>query len=160
MRHHWKSLVCCLLLCFATAAIGGLASRDAATFYAQLVRPEWAPPGWLFAPVWTGLYLMMAAAAWLAWRARGWPAFGPALCLFVLQLVANGLWTWLFFVWKLGALAFAEVLLLWLLVLANTVLFWRTQRLAGLLLLPYLLWVGFACALTWSVWQANPALLG
>lgn len=163
MRTHWKSLACSLLLCFATAAIGALASRNAADFYQQLARPSWAPPGWLFAPVWSSLYLMMAIAAWLVWRARsddtGGTVTRPAL-LFLLQLLANGLWTWLFFEWKLGALAFAEVILLWLLVLITTRLFWRRRPLAGLLMLPYLLWVGFATALTFAVWQANPGLLG
>jgi tryptophan-rich sensory protein len=80
--------------------------------------------------------------------------------LFVVQLVANALWSWLFFAWREGALAFVEVLLLWCLVAATTVAFWRVRVLAGALLIPYLAWVSFASALTLSVWRLNPALLG
>ena len=149
-----------LALAFAAAAIGGIASANAGDFYAQLVRPTWAPPGWLFAPVWTLLYLTMGVAAWLVWRERGFRAARPALTLFVIQLAANALWTWLFFAWRLGGPAFAEVLLLWALILATVVAFWRVRPLAGALLLPYLAWVSFACALTWATWRLNPGLLG
>ena len=83
-------------LAFLTAALGALASLDAAAFYAQLVRPGWAPPAGLFGPVWTALFLAMGVAAWQVWRVGG-PAARPALALFAAQLVANALWSWLFF---------------------------------------------------------------
>lgn len=149
-----------LVLTFAAAALGAVASAQAGTFYLQLVRPEWAPPGWLFAPVWTALYLMMAIAAWLVWRDHGFRRAGAALTLFVLQLTANALWTWLFFVWHQGALAFAEILLLWALIAATLIAFWRLHVLAAILLLPYLAWVSFASALTYATWQLNPGILG
>ncbi len=145
---------------FAAAAAGGLASAGAGAFYAQLARPAWAPPGWLFGPVWSVLYPMMAVAAWLAWRASPGPAVRPALLLYGAQLAANALWSWLFFAGRQGGWALAEVLLLWVLVLATTVAFWRLRRLAGLLLLPYLAWAGFAGALNFALWRANPGLLG
>jgi tryptophan-rich sensory protein len=145
---------------FATAAVGAAASIQAKSFYAGLVRPDWAPPAWLFGPVWTGLYLLMGIAAWLVWRERGFLAAALPLGLFLTQLVANGLWSWLFFVWKLGALAFAEVLMLWLLIAGMVVAFRRVSPLAAGLLLPYLAWVTFASALTYSVWQRNPQVLG
>jgi benzodiazapine receptor len=145
---------------FATAAVGAAASIQAKSFYAGLVRPDWAPPAWLFGPVWTGLYLLMGIAAWLVWRERGFLAAALPLGLFLTQLVANGLWSWLFFVWKRGALAFAEVLLLWLLIAGMVVAFRRVSPLAAGLLLPYLAWVTFASALTYSVWQRNPQVLG
>jgi benzodiazapine receptor len=148
-----------LILAFVAAAIGGLASANAGAFYQQLVRPEWAPPGWLFAPVWSVLYLCMGIAAWLVWRERGFRASGTALVLFMTQLAANALWTWLFFVWQQGALAFAEILILWAMILATLVAFWRVRLLAGALLLPYLAWVTFALALTFATWQLNPRLL-
>ena len=129
---------------FATAAVGAAASIQAKSFYAGLVRPDWAPPAWLFGPVWTGLYLLMGIAAWLVWRERGFLAAALPLGLFLTQLVANGLWSWLFFVWKLGALAFAEVLMLWLLIAGMVVAFRRVSPLAAGLLLPYLAWVTFA----------------
>lgn len=134
--------------------------RAGQTFYLQLVRPEWAPPGWLFAPVWTALYLLMAIAAWLVWRGHGFRRAGGALTLFVVQLAANAVWTWLFFVWHQGALAFAEILLLWLLIAGTIAAFWRLHVFAAVLLLPYLVWVSFASALTWATWQLNPGILG
>ena len=149
-----------LVLTFAAAALGAVASAQAGTFYLNLVRPEWAPPGWLFAPVWTALYLMMAIAAWLVWRDHGFRRAGGALTLFVVQLAVNALWTWLFFVWHQGALAFAEILLLWALIAATLIAFWRLHRVAAILLLPYLAWVSFASALTYATWQLNPGILG
>ena len=149
-----------LLLSFAAAAVGALASASAGEFYRDLVRPSWAPPGWLFGPVWSVLYALMGVAAWLVWRARGFGGARNALLVFVAQLVANALWTWLFFVWRQGGAAFAEILLLSALILATIVLFWRVDRRAAALLVPYLLWVSFASALTLSIWQLNPGLLG
>ena len=149
-----------LLAAFAAAAVGGLASASAGEFYRELLRPSWAPPGWLFGPVWSVLYLLMGIAAWLVWRARGFAGAKSALTVFIVQLLANALWTWVFFVWRLGGLAFAEILLLWVLIAATIGLFWRASRLAAALLLPYLAWVSFACALTLSTWRLNPGLLG
>jgi translocator protein len=148
-----------LLVSFAAAAIGGVASSNAEFFYAQLTRPAWAPPASLFAPVWSILYLFQGVAAWLVWRARGFRGARLALSLFLIQLAANALWTWLFFAWRLGALSFAEIIILWALILATLVTFWRVRPVAGMLLLPYLLWVSFACALTYALWQLNPQLL-
>jgi len=149
-----------LLLVFAAAAIGGLASARAGTFYAELVRPGWAPPGWLFGPVWSVLYALMGVSAWLVWRAQGFAGARCALLLFMAQLGVNALWTWLFFAWHRGALAFAEILLLWVMIVGTIMLFWRISKLAGGLLLPYLAWVTFAAALTYAIWQRNPGLLG
>jgi len=152
-------LLCWLLTTFAFAAVGALASTQAQAFYGQLVRPAWAPPAWLFAPVWTALYLLMAIAAWLVWRAHGLRRAGVALSLFIVQLAANSLWTWLFFVWHQGAVAFAEVLFLWALIVATIVAFRRLHARAALLLLPYMAWVAFACALTYAAWKLNPGIL-
>jgi tryptophan-rich sensory protein len=139
---------------FAAAAIGAIASADAAGFYDSLMKPLWAPPAWLFAPVWSVLYVLMAIAAWLVGKARG------PLGLFLLQLALNALWTWLFFAWKQGAWAFAGIVVLWLLIAATAASFWRVRPLAGALLLPYLAWVTYAAALSFVVWQLNPRLLG
>jgi tryptophan-rich sensory protein len=112
----------------------------------------------VFGPTWTVLYLLMATAAWLVARTGG-PGSGAALTLYVAQLVANAAWTWLFFALRRGAWAFGEVLLLLALVALTLVAFWRVRPVAGVLLLPYLTWVSFATALTWSVWRRNPNLL-
>jgi translocator protein len=149
-----------LLVTFAAGAAGAVASANAAGFYSQLVQPAWAPPAWLFGPVWSVLYAFMGVAAWLVWRRHGFKAAGPALALFVIQLGANALWTWLFFAWRLGGVALFEIAVLWLLIALTIQLFWRLHRLAAVLLVPYLAWVSFAAALNFSLWRANPALLG
>lgn len=158
-RRHALGLLAWLLVTFAAAAVGAFASSNAGEFYGDLVRPTWAPPGWLFGPVWSVLYALMGVAAWRVWRLRGFAGARVALFVFIVQLVANALWTWLFFVWRLGGLAFAEILLLWALILLTMWLFWRVSRLAAALLLPYLAWVSFASALTLSIWQLNPGVL-
>jgi tryptophan-rich sensory protein len=144
---------------FIAGGLGAIASADAAIFYGQLSQPSWAPPAWLFGPVWSVLYVLMGVAAWLVWRKHGFIGASTALRLFGLQLLANALWTWLFFKWHLGAAAFAEILLLWLLIAATIFAFWRLHRLAALMLMPYLAWVSFATALTLSLWQLNASLL-
>lgn len=149
-----------LLLCFAAAALGALASVDAASFYRALVRPAWAPPAWLFGPVWSILYTAMAVAAWLVWREGPTPERRRALLLFVVQLAANALWSWLFFAWRLGGPALAEVLLLWALIVATIIAFKRVRPLAAALLVPYLAWVTFASVLNAVLWRANAPLLG
>lgn len=153
-------LVGWLAATFAAGGIGAIASARATAFYGQLSQPSWAPPAWLFGPVWSALYLFMAVAAWLVWRERGFRAARTALWLFGVQLVANALWTWLFFVLHRGALSMAEIVVLWLLIAATIFKFWPIHRLAALLLVPYLAWVGFAAALTLSLWRLNPGLLG
>jgi tryptophan-rich sensory protein len=101
----------------------------------------------------------MAAAAWLVWRKGGWREARVALSLYVVQLAANALWTWLFFAWHQGTGALLEILLLCALVFATLVAFWRVRRVAGALLVPYAGWVTFAAVLTYTVWRANPAQL-
>ena len=149
-----------LLASFAAAAMGGLASVNAAGFYGDLVRPPWAPPAWLFGPVWSVLFLLMGVAAWLVWRDHGFRGAGAALKLYLAQLLANALWSWLFFAWRQGAFAFAEVVVLWSLIAATIFSFWRLHRLAALLLVPYLAWVSFAAALNFVLWRLNPVVLG
>jgi tryptophan-rich sensory protein len=106
------------------------------------------------------LYILMAVAAWLVWRDHGLSGARVALGLFVVQLIANALWSWLFFVLRRGALSLAEIVLLWLLILATILAFWPLHRLAAMLLVPYLAWVSVASALTLSLWRSNPAVLG
>jgi tryptophan-rich sensory protein len=147
-------------LSYAASAVGAIASIQAQSFYGQLVQPAWAPPPAVFGPVWTLLYTLMAIAAWLVWRNGGFRNHRLALSLFLVQLAFNALWSWLFFAWHLGALAFADILLLWILIVATLLSFWRKRPLAGALLVPYLLWVSFAAALNYSLWQLNPQILG
>ena len=148
-----------LAIVFVAAAIGAAASVEASSFYAQLVRPTWAPPASAFGPVWSVLYLLMGIAVWLVWRERVASQSKTALTLFIVQLCLNSLWSWLFFAWRNGAFAFVDVLVLLVLVAATIAAFWRINRLAAALMLPYLAWVCLASALTWAVWQNNPTLL-
>lgn len=155
----WGGTLAIVLCTAATAAIGGLASAQAGAFYEALRRPAWAPPPWLFGPVWTALYLLMAVAAWLVWRVRARRGVRRALALYGVQLALNALWPWLFFAWRRGAWAFAEVVLLVVVVGATVAAFARVRRRAAALLLPYLAWVTFASALTLAVWRMNPGRL-
>lgn len=150
------------------AALAARSSVSSASFYAQLDKPAWAPPAWLFGPVWSVLYVLMAVAAWRTWRASGTTAGGTpagganargALALYAAQLVLNALWTWLFFERHVGLWATVEVLALWATILATLLAFRRHDRGAAALLVPYLGWVSFASALTIAVWQRNPTLL-
>ena len=146
-----------LLAAFAAGAVGAVASVDAASFYARLDKPSWAPPASVFGPVWAALYALMGIAGWLVWRSPRPKRM--ALVLFGAQLAANALWSWLFFGWRSGFAAAVEVLILLALIAATAATFWHSSRLAAALLLPYLLWVSFASVLTWTVWHRNPALL-
>jgi tryptophan-rich sensory protein len=149
----------CLLTTGGAAFGAAFASRTSAEFYAVLDKPVWAPPAWLFGPVWSVLYVLMAVAAWRVWRAHGFAAARVPLALYGFQLALNALWTWLFFVWRDGPWATAEVLVLWGAIASTAVLFARRDKAAAAMLAPYLAWVSFATALTVSVWQRNPSLL-
>ena len=159
VRRQVVGLLGWAVVTFLAAAMGARASISAAEFYAGLALPAWAPPASVFGPVWTVLYALMALAAWLVSRQGGWRVAKTALVLYLLQLVLNVLWSWLFFGWKQGALAFADILLLLVLIVATVVAFHRVRPAAAWLLLPYLAWVAFASALNYAVWQANPTVL-
>ncbi|MCL8027497.1 TspO/MBR family protein [Nocardioides bruguierae] len=134
------------------AGVGGLAASSAAADYAALEQPSWAPPSWLFGPVWTVLYALMAVAGWLVWRRHGADRF---LAVFALQLVLNACWTPLFFAGGLYGWALVEIVVL-LGTLAVTVgLAWQRERAAGVLLVPYLAWVAFATCLNAAIWWLN-----
>lgn len=128
------ALVGWLALAFTVAALGVFFRP--AEWFAALHKPSWNPPDWLFGPVWTTLYTIMAIAAWLVWRRGGFAAQRVALSLFLLQLGFNALWSPLFFGMHQPALAFADIVLLWLALLGTVIAFWKVRPLAGALLLP------------------------
>ena len=149
----WLALVVLLILCFAVAGLGGLATTPSiANWYAGLAKPSWTPPGWVFGPVWSMLYLSMAVAAWLVWR-QGSAAV--PMTLFGIQLVFNAAWSWLFFGLHSPGAAFVDIVLLWTAIVATTVAFWRRSTLAGILFVPYLAWVSFAAVLNFTIWRLN-----
>jgi benzodiazapine receptor len=145
-----------ILICFAAAGAGSVVTRPAIeSWYSTLRKPVWTPPNWIFGPVWSALYLTMAVAAWLVWRKAGLSGARAALTLFGLQLLFNVGWSAIFFGVRMPGAAFAEIVVLCLLILATTAAFWPISRMAGGLMLPYLLWVMFASALNLAIWRLN-----
>ena len=152
-RNTIIGLIGWLLLCFAAASLG--AAFMPGEWYVALKKPTWNPPGWIFGPVWTALYAMMAVAAWLVWQRGGFAAQRRPLGLFLAQLALNALWTPLFFGLHQPGVAFAEIILLWLAILATLLAFQPVSRLAAWLLMPYLAWVSFATVLNGTLWRLN-----
>jgi benzodiazapine receptor len=142
-----------LVLTFGAAALGARFLPD--EWYRQLNKPTWNPPNSIFAPVWTVLYLLMAVAAWLVWRRYGINGALLPLTLFVVQLLLNAAWTWLFFGLHRIRDALIDIIVLWLVILTTLIAFWRLEPLAGILLVPYLAWVSFATVLTLTIWRLN-----
>jgi len=155
LARNGMSLAMWIGICLAAMAAG-----SAVTFpriddwYAALAKPAWTPQAWVFGPVWTTLYLSMAVSAWLVERQGGRRA-GAALALFALQLGMNVAWSWLFFGLGSPGAALAHIALLWIAIAATVVAFWRSTMVAGVLLLPYLAWVGFAAVLNLAIWRMN-----
>ncbi len=143
-----------LLLTFLAPAAGTWMTSP--EWYAALNKPAWSPPAWLFGPVWTLLYVLMAVAAWLVWREGGWAKQRRALTLYCVQLVLNAAWTPLFFGLRQPGWALLEIILLWVAILATLLAFKPVRPLAAWLLAPYLAWVSFATVLNFTLWRLNP----
>lgn len=148
------ALVIFLALTYGVAAIGG-ASSGPDEWYQNLAKPSWTPPPWVFGPAWGLLYTLMAVAAWLVWRQAGQTPVVLPLGLYALQLVLNGLWSLLFFGLHSPGLAMIDIVLLWFAIVATTYAFWQVSTAAGILLLPYLMWVSFASTLNYAIWRLN-----
>jgi translocator protein len=139
-----------------SASLPGILFRPGDWYFKTLRRPSWNPPAWVFGPAWAVLFTLMGIAAWLVWREGGWSgASGLALGVFLLHLPVNAAWSWFFFGLRRPDWAAIEVGVLWISVLASTILFWQVLPLAGGLLLPYLLWVSFAATLNVAIWRLN-----
>jgi tryptophan-rich sensory protein len=150
-------LVAIILLCLATGFLGSLFTRQSIpNWYADLQKPSFNPPDWIFAPVWTILYLMMAVSAFIILsKDLHNPKVKIALIAFLIQLLLNGLWTPIFFGAHLIFVALIEIIILWLSIILTIVLFWKISIPASLLLLPYILWVTFAAVLNAAIWLLN-----
>jgi benzodiazapine receptor len=146
------SMVVSFIVCFTAAFVGSRWLPD--EWFKNLNKPSWNPPNWLFAPVWTILYALMAIAAWQVWEQNSVNVV-PLLALFLIQLAMNTAWTWIFFGLHRPDRAFAEIVVLWVLIAATLIGFWQVNPLAGLLLLPYLAWVTFASFLNLAIWRLN-----
>lgn len=150
---RFLGLAAWLAVTYLAAFIG--ARFEPGAWYDTLAKPAWNPPPWVFAPVWTILYALMAVAAWRVWRRGGWHAAHLPLALYLFQLALNALWSYLFFGRHRPDLAFADVVALWLAIVAVLLTFRRSDRLAAWLLVPYLAWTTFASALNLAVWRLN-----
>lgn len=153
-KYEIGALAVFALLVFLTAFTGSQFTSTGA-WYAGINKPSWNPPSWLFAPVWTLLYIGIAISGWLLWRVRRRYSVTLPLTVYALQLVLNALWSVIFFGLHNPALASVEIVLLWLTIAAYIVLVWRMQRTAALLFVPYLAWVTFAAALTFTITALN-----
>lgn len=151
-----RSSLALLLFLAVTFLAAGIGARHMpGEWYAQLAKPSWNPPSWIFAPVWTFLYICMAVAAWLVWRKNGLFAAATSISMFFVQLALNSLWTWFFFGLQRPDLAFADIAALWVAIVATLILFRRASTAAALLFVPYLAWVSFAACLNFALWQMN-----
>ena len=153
--HQTAVLAGFLAICLAAGALGGLAtSAKIPTWYTSLHKPAWNPPSWVFAPVWTTLYILMGVAGWLVWR-KSRSLQARVLFLFWIQLALNTVWSLVFFGLEQPGLAFAEIVVLWLAIVATVVAFRQHSGTAALLLAPYLGWVSFAAFLNFTIWRLN-----
>ena len=153
---RWIGLAICAGLCVlagtVSALFSGLADR---TWYQSLRHPAWTPPDAIFGPVWTLLYIMMGSALWLIWQSKSWSGAPLAVSLFVAQLILNMAWSPIFFGLHHPGWAMLDLAALWVAALATMLTFWPIHRLAGLLLVPYLLWCSFAAVLNLAFWRLN-----
>ena len=149
-----------MLIAFGSASFGAAATGAIfrpGEWYRRLDKPRWRPPNWLFAPVWTMLYAMMALSGWLVWREKGFADAAVPLSAYAVQLILNAAWTPIFFGLRRPGLAAIEIAMLWASILATISLFSSVSAAAAWLLVPYLLWVSFATALNFAIWRRNPA---
>ena len=142
-----------LLVTFGVAYIAS--QFEPGQWYGTISKPSWTPPGWIFGPVWGLLYLAMSISAWLVWRKAGRVSMSAPIGFYVSQLIVNGLWSWFFFGRQWIGVALIDLILLVILVAVTLVLFLRTDRRAGFLLIPYFLWICFAMALNFQIWRLN-----
>ncbi len=155
-KQNILSLIIVLLLCFGTAGLGSFfTSQSVSTWYPTLQKPPWTPPSWLFAPVWTLLYILMGISGWLLWKERSEPLVQLLLLLFVVQLILNAGWSGIFFGMRQPGWAIADILLLWVAIGWYILQGREISVAASLLFVPYWIWVTFAAALNISVWWLN-----
>ncbi|MBM4264277.1 MAG: tryptophan-rich sensory protein [Deltaproteobacteria bacterium] len=148
----WSSLVVFVVLVFLAALIG--TQFGPGPWYTALQKPAWTPPNWLFGPVWTALYIGIAVAGWLVWRSKS-PAKLQSMWLWGTQLILNGLWSFLFFGLQRPGLALIDIILLLIAIVIFIAQARHANVVAAWLFVPYALWVAFATALNFAIWQLN-----
>ena len=154
--HDLAGLAAFVLLCLGISVLGGwVTASSVGSWYPTLAKPAFNPPSWIFAPVWTVLYLMIAAAGWRVWRQRGFAGRRAAMAVYTLQLALNLAWSFVFFGAQAIGAALAVIAALLAAIVANAILFWKIERAAGWLLAPYAAWVAFATVLNAALWRLN-----
>lgn len=152
--NEWLALLILVGLPLGLGGMGGVVTAKAIPgWYRELKKPSWNPPNWLFGPVWTALYICMGIASWLVWRSEGFG--GSWVWIYGIQLFLNAIWSWVFFGLKRLDLALINIALLWIAIVICMVAFWQISMVAGLLFVPYLLWVSFASGLNFRIWALN-----
>jgi len=150
-----KLIIACIL-CLSVGWVGSLFTDSASGWYQELNKPFFNPPGWIFAPVWTALYIMMGISAFLIWqKGLSERKVKIALVIFIIQLLLNGIWSPLFFGLKAPLAAFVDIAFLWLAILITIFLFYKLSKAAAFLLIPYIFWVTFAAVLNFSIMTMN-----
>ena len=154
--HDLVSLFAFLILCLTVSGVGGaITATSVDNWYQALEKPSFNPPDWVFAPVWTTLYIVMRVAAWRVWRLRSFEVTGKALALFTVQLTLNLAWSFLFFGLQRVDLALVEIMIFLFSIIVTSIMFWRVDRLAGILFVPYGAWVSYATIINTSIWLLN-----
>ena len=149
-------IIICIALPLIVGSVSGIATSGNITgWYATLIKPAFNPPDYLFGPVWTGLYLLMGISLFMVWRSPSGDARNYALAIFAIQLVLNFVWSFIFFHFKQLGWALFEIILVWISILAMIMIFYRINKTAAFLQIPYFLWVSFASVLNGSIWWMN-----
>lgn len=158
-KHLWISFITFIIVCLIVQIVGSFWTRESvSTWYPTLIKPSWTPPDWIFGPVWSFLYIMIAVSGWLIYKSEYSHKRSVALMLYAGQLVLNFIWSFLFFSLRSPILGLIDIVLLCLLIILTIISAWPVRPLASLLLIPYLMWVMYATALNAGIWLLNDAL--
>ena len=156
IKSDWFHLAICIVICILAGIIGSLfTNKNIPTWYTTINKPSFNPPNWVFAPVWTTLYVLMGISLFLVWNRRDSMNITPALFFFITQLILNALWSYIFFGMKLIFFGFVEICILWIFILLSIISFSGISLTASLLLVPYLLWVSYASVLNYYIFKLN-----
>lgn len=156
MKINWLLLIGFVILCNLIGALGTLWTASDGDWYKNIIRPSFNPPSWIFGPVWTLLFTLMGISLYLVWVSPNSKIRTIALIIFAIHFVLNVLWSYLFFGLNNPLLAFIEILILLILIIITGIYFYKINKIAGYLFIPYVLWVSFASFLTYTIWRLNP----
>jgi tryptophan-rich sensory protein len=159
-KNRWVKLVISILICQSAGLIGSIfTSQSVNSWYQTIQKPSFNPPSWVFAPVWTTLFLLMGISLYLVWTKRMNSKVKLGLIFFGIQLIFNILWSLFFFGLRNPLFGFIEIIILWIFIAITIFQFWKIDKRAAYLLIPYILWVSFAAVLNFSIWVLNSNIL-